>query len=90
MKNRKILLCEILGHKINPDAFYSYGLHYCERCQEEVDPNEVGIVEWIRLKIYIKTGTLRMNYRLFKEWLKCPDCGKHFGRHDAEVDHLPF
>jgi hypothetical protein len=37
-----------------------------------------------------KAGTLDWKNR-FMAWLgPCVDCGRRFGRHDDNVDHLPF
>lgn len=82
----KKMLCKILGHKFDPAAAEYYYLFHCERCGQEVE-GSVSLFEQISWRIRMRfRGYLRPHI----SWLKCDQCGWHFGRHDPENDHLPF
>lgn len=62
----------------------------CARCGDDwwtIDSRgDIGL----RQHLSLWRWTARINIRQAREWLTCPDCGKHFGRHDESVEHLPF
>lgn len=86
------LACHILGHAINHEASYYYGVEYCDRCEKQVPGNtglkkaleNLGWALW-RIRDAMCDCALRV-----RQWLTCSDCGRHFGRHDDAFDHIPF
>lgn len=82
--------CKILGHRLDVDSSYYYGLDICTRCQEEFIGQPLH-VEYMKVRAVVASRVLR-DWALWLSSLpkKCPDCGKRWGRHDDSQDHLPF
>lgn len=83
------VLCRLWGHAIDAEAADHYCVYYCERCHEQVDPDR-GPAAWLRRQWHSARYAIRDRIFRFRAWLTCTECGKHFGRHDREYDHIPF
>lgn len=86
-----ILCYWIVGHDFDEDHCRSIGFLVCERCgYEGCEDDSDSLVNCI-LTVY---WTLWFNVvpplKRFREWITCTQCGRHFGRHDNNVDHCPF
>lgn len=84
----KRLICRLIGHDFEPEAAHYYGLYSCRRCGYE--DRDGRPPSWLEVVRYRLRGWIRDRRHDFRKWWKCSDCGRHFGRHDETVDHLPF
>lgn len=86
--------CNIVGHRYDPEAD-AFGVTQCLRCGAsdyygpEIDLNQPWHIRAIEGLRWLWFPGLRRRLRRLGEWLKCPDCGGRFGRHDADRC-LPF
>jgi uncharacterized C2H2 Zn-finger protein len=83
------MLCKILGHKLDAEAAHYYGVFHCDRCGT-VYERDVGVREWIRVRLALARYWLRELVVDARQWVRCSDCGRRFGRHDDAADHIPF
>ena len=87
---KRYWVCSLLGHKDgDPEAIYDPFV--CCRCGAS-DYYESDFSEPWHINAYhrLKSKVVGKWERL-KGWsLPCSDCGRRFGRHDENVDHLPF
>lgn len=80
--------CRIAGHRYNPEGAEYYCVYDCERCGHH--GYEYGWREQIEGKLW-RLNRWGESYRWGFWWaFKCSECGKRFGRHNDEFDHLPF
>lgn len=71
------IVCKWKGH----DEVNDLQAWECTRCRMVMDYDEAVKTPWRdRLRGWLKSK---------KDWLKCPDCGLRFGKHD-DSDHIPF
>jgi len=74
------LRCAWRGHDpVNP---VNEGWH-CQDCEDPLSYYQVVTHRGLKTRI-------KDRWSLFAVWLKCPDCGKRFGRHDDDAEHIPF
>lgn len=78
MKVLNKIICWYFGHDLNNCS----NEWYCVSCDEYIDYDET-IKDSVKYK-------LSQWWARKKNWIKCPDCGLKFGRHDNNYDHLPF
>lgn len=69
-------LCKILGHTVWGRQCLTHV--YCDRCNNSFSP------AWWALPFYAVKVAIKEPLQ------KCPDCGLRFGRHDENVEHVPF
>lgn len=93
MKHKDIpRLCRLWGHDLDPDALRYYGIDYCQRCERQVE-GSTGVLrlrELLSVRLWIMRRAVRDRLYGWREWLKCSECGRRFGKHDDRFDHLPF
>jgi endogenous inhibitor of DNA gyrase (YacG/DUF329 family) len=82
--NVKKLKCRWFGHDIRNDYPYQY---YCPYCNTYVEYDEFVRGGYINRLVYNIKAWCKFKINWFN---KCPDCGKRFGRHDENYQHLPF
>jgi DNA-directed RNA polymerase subunit RPC12/RpoP len=83
--SKKEALCRMFGHKLDEMALQCAGELRCSRCGLDLETSS-------RLQ---RTGAsirweLGVRADMLKAWYRCGTCGRRFGRHDSNVDHLPF
>lgn len=80
------LLYKYLGHVRDPIA-EEHGYSLCRDCGDYL--GEHDRIRWERL--HALKWEILYHLPRFRAWrMPCPDCGKRFGRHDPNVDHMPF
>lgn len=82
-------LCRTSGHRLDLFAAAYYEVFRCTRCDTTlIDPPTP--LRRLQLAIYrLQEWTTETVFR-WRCWLKCSECGRYAGRHDATVDHIPF
>lgn len=83
------LLCRFWGHDPHPEAAEFYCVYDCRRCGELYD-QDMGLREWAKVRWWHLCYWASLRIAAWRYWLRCTDCGKRFGRHDDNADHLPF
>ena len=89
-EDRLPLRCRAWGHDVNREALHYYGVTHCEWCGLEGDNIDVGPRERLKVRWWRITEWCRDTVGMFRRWLRCSDCGHWMGRHDENIDHLPF
>lgn len=74
---------------MNVDAAHYYGVFECDRCGKCYD-QDYGLRERLFVYRYLFWRWYYERVGSWRNWLKCSDCGRRFGRHDESQDHLPF
>lgn len=82
-------ICKWWGHRLVPEAAEFYSVYICKRCGKYVEEDR-GLREWLNLRWYFFLWNTRHKIADWRTWLRCPDCGLHFGKHDESQDHIPF
>ncbi|HVT36973.1 MAG TPA: hypothetical protein VHE37_15390 [Nevskiaceae bacterium] len=82
-------LCSTLGHRLHAESAHYYHVLHCDRCHREVY-GDTGWRERIKVSVSITVATIQRRAADVAHWWKCGDCGRHFGRHNETVEHLPF
>ena len=88
-RTKNHLLCRIWGHAWNPDGAEYYWVYHCERCGH----NGYTAGSWrerLSVKVWIYRRRAADATKTWRQWLRCPDCNRFFGRHDERFDHSPF
>jgi uncharacterized protein with PIN domain len=75
----KAIICRWRGHDLR-NSFIEWECDCCGQCLSYDDM----VQESIKRRI---ARWLRARFDWFR---KCPDCGRRFGRHHDDVDHVPF
>jgi hypothetical protein len=83
--------CRLIGHKSGEYVRWVNCWPYvCERCgasEMDEDFRESWHVDAWRRFLY----RAWCEYHKLLAWLgPCPECGRRFGRHDPENEHIPF
>jgi len=95
--------CRIVGHK-NPSELETLCTGervLCKRCGMDKETLEwdVDCIDWHAFGIFTlparalwKLNALpsRIKFRLLDWWNPCCCCGLRFGRHDHNIQHIPF
>lgn len=83
-------VCRLIGHAWHREAAQFMCLYECTRCQH-VGYEGRSILERIQQVLWWWSHRFDNEVkRPLKGWLKCRECGLRFGRHDDNIDHLPF
>lgn len=84
--------CRLFGHAWDHDASRYYSVYHCNRCgyvaQDHFDDGYLPRIKlWLLFRWHDVGDWAR---RKFHGFFPCPECGRRFGKHDTNVDHIPF
>jgi hypothetical protein len=87
--------CRIFGHDIEPVGAFYYSVDRCFRCSPygdgcALEVYDAGWRERIKVRCRIALRWLNERWWMLQAWHRCSECGRRFGRHDSNYDHLPF